>query len=412
MSGKLSHKWNLIPFLLLCLLMFYLIMENALQSIIVILFCSTSIILNLKNFSIRFKEFGIKPLLLVSGFYILLVLSILYSSNLKSGFNEIQRGISILVIPLTFFYFLPFVNKKQWRTLKALFISSNFILFIIFMIVIFSYMQGKSISEIFSLNFRGFLMNNLFKSYHPTYVSISLVLCIVFAIEEIRDTKKNYLVIISAFVIVLFSIFLIMLSVRSIILILIIIVLALFLFNFKKNRTRLLIVFTLCILSTSIIILNTDLFKGRIQEVLNSLGGGDSVNSISLREGIFFCSSNILKSNWLFGVGVGDVQDSLNICYESNHVNLLDKENYNAHNYYLNIFLISGIFGLLSLLYGLFKMFKTALNSKSYVYFSFLIILSISMLFENTLSRIDGILFYSIFNSILFSKLSLDGRVF
>jgi hypothetical protein len=129
---------------------------------------------------------------------------------------------------------------------------------------------------------------------------------------------------------------------------------------------------------------------------------GQNPNGHSITQRFIYlkASLNLLKSNLLFGVGLGDVHDEFMAYYDSNNSKLIGKNRKRVHNQYFVFAVGLGITGLtiwLVLLY--FPFFKLQQNKE--LYFYFLLIISISFLTDNTLERQAGVMFFSFFNSLL-----------
>ena len=116
---------------------------------------------------------------------------------------------------------------------------------------------------------------------------------------------------------------------------------------------------------------------------------------------ILEASVELLKENFLWGVGTGDIQDELNKIYIGNGYPLLAKVNTNTHNQYLEIIIENGLPGIIifSLMFG--TMFYIAYQEKNILYFMFLTVVIIAFFFETMLNRLAGITFYSFFSFIL-----------
>jgi O-antigen ligase len=145
--------------------------------------------------------------------------------------------------------------------------------------------------------------------------------------------------------------------------------------------------------------LNINLPEGKY-EVMHK-----TMNSEEIRAGIYFCSLTLIKDSWLFGHGIGDVNDKLNECYkEKIKSDVYQTFYYNSHNQYIQAFLVGGIFSFLFFLLSLIYLLKTAIlkNDKSFIFFIVLIICCFFT--ENILSRHDGVLFFSFFSSIFYFK--------
>lgn len=125
------------------------------------------------------------------------------------------------------------------------------------------------------------------------------------------------------------------------------------------------------------------------------------VSSINIRYINWGCSVEVLKQeqNWLTGLGIGNAQEQLNLCYKDLNPWIYESE-MNAHNDYLEEMLRNGIAGLLILLLGLALPAAACLRYKNYTYLSFLILFAVCMVTENLLSRQAGIMFYALFNAV------------
>ena len=90
---------------------------------------------------------------------------------------------------------------------------------------------------------------------------------------------------------------------------------------------------------------------------------------------------------------------------------MYEESNYNTHSSYFNILLATGIVGLIIFLTALTYQFKLAFNSENKLYLSFLILIAVSMLFENILMRMHGAVFFALFNSIFVKNLFVNQAI-
>jgi O-antigen ligase len=126
-----------------------------------------------------------------------------------------------------------------------------------------------------------------------------------------------------------------------------------------------------------------------------------TMTSEQIREGIYYCSFNLIQEKWLFGYGIGDVNDQLSACYKKEiDSNVYELMFYNAHNQYIQMMLSSGIIGLFIFIVSILAAIRHSYKKKRKLYLFFNLLLTICFLTENILSRHDGVLFYAFFNSI------------
>jgi O-antigen ligase len=122
----------------------------------------------------------------------------------------------------------------------------------------------------------------------------------------------------------------------------------------------------------------------------------------ALRLAIWKCSADIIKHHWLFGVGTGDVQDSLQQSYENRKFYFASRYNrYNAHNQYIQIALATGVVGLLLLLSCIiYPIWCYKKRFRGNLYLLFILIFAFICFSESILEASKGIIWYSFFNSI------------
>lgn len=102
---------------------------------------------------------------------------------------------------------------------------------------------------------------------------------------------------------------------------------------------------------------------------------------------------SLIKTNPLWGYGAGETQLRLNETYRQKEYKYPLKENLNAHNLWLQIWLENGAIGILVLM-GVFMMaFKVAFKVKanSGFYLILLLVLLINSIFESMFNRFSGI---------------------
>ncbi|MEI6346391.1 MAG: O-antigen ligase family protein [Bacteroidota bacterium] len=127
-------------------------------------------------------------------------------------------------------------------------------------------------------------------------------------------------------------------------------------------------------------------------------------HSLFQRFELWDASLEIIKTNWLFGVGTGDVP--LEFKKQLIHQNSPLKETrMRSHNQYLSLFIAFGIFGFLLSLFSFIYPFVQSKLHFDYFCMIFLIVCFMSMLTEDTIESQDGVTFYAFFGALyLFQK--------
>ncbi len=142
----------------------------------------------------------------------------------------------------------------------------------------------------------------------------------------------------------------------------------------------------------------------RIKETLYELIAykkNQDPNGHSMIQRLIYLKTSVLiiKNNFLFGVGIGDVNDAFVKKHKEINTQLRGDNRKRVHNQFFSIFVALGLFGFSFWLFTLlFPYFHT---SKSSLYSYFLIIILFSFLTDNTLERQAGVMFFSFFNSLL-----------
>lgn len=129
-------------------------------------------------------------------------------------------------------------------------------------------------------------------------------------------------------------------------------------------------------------------------------------NGHSLLQRIIHFSTgvDILKNNWLFGVGIGDVKDSFISQYEINNSKLNKENRHRAHNQFLTHWISMGLIGFILTL-SLFIYPLLTLNKRcDFLLCIVLISFSFSFLWQDMLETQAGVTIFSIFYSLMVFK--------
>ncbi len=125
------------------------------------------------------------------------------------------------------------------------------------------------------------------------------------------------------------------------------------------------------------------------------VGGNPNGHSVFQRFEFWKAGWAIAKKHPWAGVGTGDVKQAFKDQYEVSQSRLDEKHRLRAHNQYLTIWVALGIVGLLLLLTLLIYPFVKW--RKNLLYTSFLIIIGLSCLTEDTLESEAGVMFFAFF---------------
>ncbi len=115
-------------------------------------------------------------------------------------------------------------------------------------------------------------------------------------------------------------------------------------------------------------------------------------------------SLEVIKNHWLFGVGEAKKTEALVEVYVAKGYVVPAEEQFNSHNQFLDFLIGGGLIGFGLFIGGLITLLVKSIKEANYTLLAFLLIFSFAGFFENLLARHAGILFFSIFVSLLTSK--------
>jgi len=112
-------------------------------------------------------------------------------------------------------------------------------------------------------------------------------------------------------------------------------------------------------------------------------------------------SLNLIKQNFWTGVGVGDLEKSFFSELDIMNSKLSDRYKFHAHNQYLAIFIILGIFGFLYFLFALIYPVVITNAYKDYFFTVFHSLMLISMFSDDTFETQAGATLFGFFTAFL-----------
>lgn len=131
-------------------------------------------------------------------------------------------------------------------------------------------------------------------------------------------------------------------------------------------------------------------------------------SSILERIELWRASWQIIRKNWMLGVGIGQQRSVLDRQLELQHSPIANKKkNRGSHNQFLTFWIAAGIIPLFYFCFLLIYPFVAMKNRISYVYFVLILLLFLSMLVEDTLNAQTGRMMFTLFVPLLlFGSLS------
>lgn len=355
-------------------------------------------------------------------FYLLHVVGLIYSDNMASGLFDLEVKLSIVIIPVGILFMTKRVHLNLKLILKV-FVMGNIIASIACLThAYFDSIQvnelgqkvyefsvwpdrtkGYSFFKLIQIGYSRFSDVYLSYIHHPSYYSMYILFSIVVLIEWIRE-KKN--VILNSFIILYFSVFLVLLGSRAVAInALVVFVFYILLYILRTRKYVVGIGILLIGLTVTTFITSQTRLGHNIKETISILEDKEDLNPKSdIRLWLWKSGVEIFKDNVVLGVGTGDINDELHKKYTEYGLQGAYDSNLNVHNQYLDIAIKFGSIGLLIFAGWMVLSIYYAYKEKQDLFFYFMIIVSVNFLFESMLNTIAGVAFLAFWYGILFNS--------
>ena len=334
--------------------------------------------------------------------FIISAISFFYSANVKEALNTLQLKLPLLAFPLAFADGSYGIAQKK-KQLLYLF-SGSVLLYCLIIIgkAILFYWKSGNINDLF-----GYQILPL----QYVYPSVAALFCVFGVAIHMHsfNGKKNTLYHLIAVLVFLITLFLLSnrLGLVSGILLIVYFIIRMV----PGLKLQIFASSVLLVLIAGFILLSQPL-RNRFQTLLQfnkasmvpldeDASLGKSWDGLYLRVAIWNCAADIIKNNLIAGVGVGDVQDELQKSYENRRFYFASRYNrYNAHNQFIEQWLMTGLIGLLFLIVAFAVPFYYSIRNGDVLYAVFLLVFILFCCTESMLEISKGVVWYSFFNSI------------
>jgi O-antigen ligase len=348
-------------------------------------------------------------LLLLISFYVLHLISVLYSSNLQYAFFDLQTKLSFVFFPLFVSAFT--FEEKEVQRFKDFFVLGTIVgsLLCLFF-AIDAYAESHNSAYFFYEHYSQFM--------HPAYFTIYLNVAILFVAEDLFSENQAKKIKWIRLLIILFLFANIsLLSSRTATVTAFFTCLAFLLMQLISNRRQKTSIVSLAaVLAIALMFQLTSVkFFNRYTQVVEAIATptitpapttdstavpqGES-NSTTIRIQIWKSAWSLFGKNLLTGVGAGDVHDELNKEYARNNFTRGPESAFNSHNQFLGTAVALGIIGLLVLIALLALPSLRAWQKKSWIYVLFIAIIALNSMTEAILERQAAILLFAFFFSL------------
>lgn len=134
-----------------------------------------------------------------------------------------------------------------------------------------------------------------------------------------------------------------------------------------------------------------------------ALRRGDNPKGLSLVQRLEYwrAALGIIQDNFWIGVGTGDMDEAFRIQYEKQDTKLPPEFRHRSHNQFMAVFTAFGVVGFIWFIFSLLYPPIYLKSFRNFLYVSFFAIITLSMLFEDTLETQIGATLYAFFNALL-----------
>lgn len=346
------------------------------------------------------KKVRISFLLINSSLFITYLISFIYTDNYEIGLKKIETASSLFLFPLIF----SLLPKHVILSLK---INLNYILNLLTLsgiaLIIISFinytstpglaLNSSSLIDILQNMNTVYNIDNMYRSFH---LGISLICGFLLLYRYKNPYKWVYAI----FLIIVVSILLFIISNKVIVAASCI---ALFALAFLANTKKVFVMLTLISGALFFIAVYNPNFNDKITNLFTIKDKSfSSISQEQVRDNLANCSSKLLPESGVLGYGIGDAKTELVNCYQQINSDL-ETLNFNTHNQYISIILISGFLGLSFFIFFLLFNIVNSLNFKNYTAVVFIIYFAIVMISENILERHDGVISFGFLVSLFIS---------
>lgn len=334
--------------------------------------------------------------------YLIFCFAYFISHDKHAASVDLQSKAALFIVPLLIAA-VGRLDKKRLNVFLSLFIFSCFA-FSFTAIVIACY-------KLVYLHDSDFYYKALveFTNMHPSYVGMYIsfcVACLLYTIIRKEHSLNRKQIFLRLICIAWLIFFLLLLTAKIAIISSLIMLNGAMLYWGKKNKKlkqTIFVIFSLAIIG-SLIIFILPVTKERMQ-LLTSYNDTSSANSVNSRYQIWSSILNHTEMFWLKGVGNGDDMHTLMKFYQDDNFQKGIDENYNAHNQFLQVWLMSGIAGLFFFVLIYYLLISFAIKSKDLLYLLFVLLFIANSMTESTLETQSGTLFFALFNVFLILRI-------
>ncbi len=346
-----------------------------------------------------------------AAFYLLSLLSLLWTTNVEQGLLQLETKFTFLLAPLVLVASTSDeVSKKKDSILKA-FIGGNIAVGLAALGIALlntiktgnTYFLGSDgLTQISFFTYEQLAKPFMHPGYLSMYVGMAIIISLYFLLKEKGNTRVVYTILIAF----LFVVMVLLQGRINMLALLMVLGLGALIMAIKQKAYKILFLPLIPgVLLLGFVAFGSESIKARYLQIPDfsyDISGND-FNSATYRLAEWKCASDVIAEQPWLGTGVGANWEALFESYENNKFWAGLERKFNAHNQYVETTITIGYVGLMILLLMLFIYGKIALANKDYLTLACLAFFAISMLTESMLERSAAVLLFTSFFPLMLS---------
>ena len=324
-------------------------------------------------------------------FYMLQIVSLIYTVNMKDAGTMLMHRLPLLLFPLCCLVCdTSFMTRNRQRMLVWALAASLVVKFFIRLVYVLC-------------TYHKIVFNGTFDPVHHSYMAMYLLFVLGFLYSEWfyhRNEMKKWMLwtlgVVAAVIMAYIVLVLSRAGVAGLVLMVGMVIIHL-IFRVKEVKLGLIALALAMVAGIGVFFLLPESSR-RLTQTFEEMSEGDTSDARYL---IFGSSLKAIGQSLPFGVGIGDRNDVLAQIYEETGEEYAINAQYNSHNIYLDAMVTMGIPGILLLLAVFVVPAVGAYKGRDFITLSLIYSIAFSGLFEAVLNRQMGVVFMGLFWFIL-----------
>lgn len=355
-----------------------------------------------------------KTILVLIAYYAIFIVGLLYTSNLKEGFSQLEKKSALLLFPVIM-YTISLSHHSVMRLLKTFILVCALAGLAGLINGIRLFIQTGFTSYLYSDNLT-LLMNGGQGIYFAVTVTLAIVFTVYLILEKHLGARER--MVYTYLLLPFFATLVFLLAGRLSLSVLALLVLGGLLMAIIQRKQYTLGISILAVLLIAVLALaaffpkTINRFKSLTyfhfdyedeREVyhFDETEYEGRWSGLTIRLAIWSCTLDAAGENIIMGVGTGDHYDKLFAAYEAKNFKQGLIHRFGPHNQYLHTALSVGIIGLIVFLISLIVPAVQAWRERNFVYLVFLFVIAANMMIVDFLNVYRGVIFFAFLNSLL-----------